>query len=59
MKNKIMGMISKAEFAMQVNNARVVKVVVKRGRKVVREFELLQEKHLYKTSYTAQGGHHG
>jgi len=57
--NKFKKMLSEAEIAMAVNNAHVVHVVVKKGRKVLREFDLLQEKHLYKTTYVAQSGHHG
>lgn len=57
--NKLKKMLVEAEVAMAVNNARVVHVVVKKGRKILREFDLLQEKHLYKTTYVTQSGHHG
>ena len=57
--NKLRKLLVEAETAMAVNNARVVHVVVKKGRKILREFDLLQEKHLYKTTFGNQSGHHG
>lgn len=52
-------LMQEAECAMKANHARVVHVVVKKGRKVIREFDILQEKKLYHTTYGCQGGHHG
>lgn len=56
---KMKQLMQEAECAMKANHARVVHVVVKKGRKVIREFDILQEKKLYHTTYGCQGGHHG
>lgn len=56
---KMKQLMQEAEAAMKANHARVVHVVVKRGRKVIREFDVLLEKKLYHTAYGRQGGHHG
>jgi hypothetical protein len=57
--NKLRKMLTEAEHAMAVNNAKVVHVVVKKGRKILREFDLLQEQHKYKSTFVTQSGHHG
>lgn len=57
--NKLRKMLTEAEHAMAVNNAKVIHVVVKKGKKIVREFDLMQEKHLYKSTFVTQSGHHG